>query len=155
MSNFSKRVQCEASCRLCGERIELDKHCFWECSLARNVWSLANHNQRMTRLANSFKFTLDHLMHNEEEEVVIQKVSILWYIWKARCSYMYEGVRPNPQHILAGANSLAQECSSFFIRRSGSSNPSSYLDSADLVLSNRSPFPEVCSKRPDHYLCFR
>ncbi|XP_026378749.1 uncharacterized protein LOC113273207 [Papaver somniferum] len=93
----------DPNCQLCNSQVqETENHLFGSCPFARAIWfrfSLGN----LTSSANTDPITswVKRWLLNPDQDNLVGKIStILWFIWKYRCSVVFEKITPNPMQLI-------------------------------------------------------
>ncbi|XP_026417202.1 uncharacterized protein LOC113312680 [Papaver somniferum] len=101
----------DPNCQLCDFQVqETENHLFRSCPFARTIWfrfSLGN----LTSSANTDPITswAKGWLLNPDLDNLAGKIStILWFIWKYRCSVVFENITPNPMQLIDQINRFLQ-----------------------------------------------
>ncbi|XP_026417308.1 uncharacterized protein LOC113312787 [Papaver somniferum] len=98
----------ETQCSFCKNSEETINHIFMECSYSRAIWFALNINIDVIRLSNvDFEQWLISWFHTEvmnlpapclsDENLICRFMCIIWYIWKDRCSAVFQDKKPHLQ----------------------------------------------------------
>ncbi|XP_026399606.1 uncharacterized protein LOC113295487 [Papaver somniferum] len=101
----------EPNCQLCNSQVqETENHLFGSCPFAKAIWfsfSLGN----LTSSANTDPITSwvkGWLVYPDLDNLVGKISTILWFIWKYRCSVVFENIIPNPMQLIDQINRFLQ-----------------------------------------------
>lgn len=113
--NLCKRkVNVNPMCPLCEDQVESEEHLFFLCPWVQMVWFCSNFNYRVNPQSfTTFDQWFESLIQMKfpfslAKRKFLTNISfLLWYIWKARCQFIFEGCKPELIRILKLANSAA------------------------------------------------
>lgn len=101
----------DSICQLCNNQAqETEFHLFCECPFARAVWFGLSLNNIISSYNSStiiswikWWITETNLSHLQ-----VKISTILWFIWKYRCSVVFEKINPDPINLIGKINSFLQ-----------------------------------------------
>ena len=104
------KVQIDPTCTFCGHSDETKSHILWECSLARNVWALAQGKlQKSCSVMPSFCFLTHSMIERLSAKELESWAMIAWSLWNARNRFHFEQCQTQPNAIFKAATSLLEE----------------------------------------------
>ncbi|KAG7577946.1 Ribonuclease H-like superfamily [Arabidopsis thaliana x Arabidopsis arenosa] len=110
---FYRHIGKEKHCPRCGAEEETINHLLFECPPALQTWALSPIPSLPSSFPSHSLFSnLDFLFWRVKgmmngEEIALIFPWILWYLWKARNSFIFENIRESPQNTLEHASQEA------------------------------------------------
>ena len=102
-------------CQLCGLEGESINHLLFQCDLARQTWAMSNIPLPKNGFQDSSIFSnlyfMFYLHKNRHVEAINSRVwpRILWFLWKNRNGFLFEGSLFSPSDILLKAHEEAEQ----------------------------------------------
>ncbi|BFG40875.1 hypothetical protein CerSpe_271490 [Prunus speciosa] len=111
-----RRVNVNPICPLCNDQVESKEHLLFLCPWVKMVRFCSTFNYRVnpqsfTTFDQWFKSLIQMKFPSSlDKRNFLTKISfLLWFIWKARCRFIFDGCKPEPIHVLQMANSAARD----------------------------------------------
>ncbi|KAG7533462.1 Reverse transcriptase zinc-binding domain [Arabidopsis thaliana x Arabidopsis arenosa] len=110
---FYRHIGKEKHCPRCGAEEETINHLLFECPPALQTWALSPIPSLPSSFPSQSLFSnMDFLFWRVKgmmngEEIALIFPWILWYLWKARNSFIFENIRESPQNTLEHASQEA------------------------------------------------
>lgn len=112
---LSRGIKCDDRCQLCGKEGENVNHLLFQCDMARQTWAHSciptpPRGWMERSLFENFAYFLK-ISKNVSLDLNITRCWpwILWYLWKHRNGFLFEGTRFEPEDIIAKATAEAEE----------------------------------------------
>ena len=105
----SRGIPGDSTCPLCGQASETICHVLFTCDKARQVWDLANISlpqrgfSRTSMVLNIFHLLSVSKNHTADDRIRKVFPWLLWQIWKAQNSLIFNNHQVHPHHIVAQA----------------------------------------------------
>lgn len=108
-------MKVDGRCQLCGLDGETTQHVLFQCAAARHVWALSGILQAEFDLQEGHLFSnINYLLNVKSHPRGDWKENrawpwIIWFLWKSRNDFIFNGVRWTPKEILANAKEEADD----------------------------------------------
>ena len=112
---LKRGMKVDERCQLCGVEGETIQHTLFQCAAARHVWAISGIPQPEFDLQEGHLFSnLNYFLNLKSHprgEVEDKRVWhwIVWFIWKSRNDFLFNGVRWTPKEIVLKEKSEADE----------------------------------------------
>ncbi|XP_026379639.1 uncharacterized protein LOC113274477 [Papaver somniferum] len=115
------KYEIDSHCSLCNHGTETINHLLVECTYARSLWNALNVDisvitQNFTSLQDwviSWYYTDETEVNNfayTTDSYVVRLMCTVWYIWKDRCRWIFQGIKPNIHSIIIRIHILIKQC---------------------------------------------
>ena len=112
---LARGMKCDERCQVCGREGESTNHVLFQCDIARQTWALSDFPTRPRGwLERSIYENTSYMLSMRKRVNVDPKISrvwpwILWYLWKHRNGFLFEGKSLTPEDIASKAYKEADE----------------------------------------------
>lgn len=91
--NLKARIRCESTnCSYCGCEMETDRHIFFECDFAQEVWKGLHYRKLLEYSSvSSFKEWFGWVLNARGKQGAELAAIIIWLIWRCRNARIFEG----------------------------------------------------------------
>ncbi|XP_026434571.1 uncharacterized protein LOC113332111 [Papaver somniferum] len=117
----SYKSDIDSKCSLCSNSTETISHLLVECTYARSIWNalnvhIADVTQNFVTLQDwiiSWFYTdadVNKNINYISDSLVFKLMCAVWYIWKDRCSWIFQSEKPNMNRTLSRIHNLVKQC---------------------------------------------
>lgn len=108
---YQRKCSPHPLCPICNAEVESVEHALLLCPWVRATWfgcplGLCVDHSCVKRIEIWFESLLNS-SHQEAKATQALVANVLWYIWKARCKWVFENEPPNPWHVIETSTRLS------------------------------------------------
>ncbi|XP_048615950.1 uncharacterized protein LOC125588571 [Brassica napus] len=110
---LKRGMKVDERCQLCGLEGETIQHVLFQCAVARQVWALSGIPQPMFEMQEGHLFSnINYLMNLKAQSWGSMEEKrawpwVLWFLWKSRNDFIFNGARWMPMEIVVKAKNEA------------------------------------------------